>query len=255
MKLAISGKGGVGKTTITAMLAWTLHNHRYKCIVIDMDPNTCVLSCMGYRGSEKIKPLVEMKELIEERTGVKPGTIGGMFRMNPYVDDICDRFGIDVHGIKVLVAGTIKKGGTGCYCPENAFVRTLVSKLFLDRETALLLDMEAGLEHLSRGTVQAVDSLLIVVEPTKSSIETAFRIQNMAKDIGLNKIFAVGNKIKSPDEQSYITSHLTNMNIASFIPYDDAVRLAETSNQPPWGASKSVDSAVSVLVNFLSGVK
>jgi CO dehydrogenase maturation factor len=251
MKIAVTGKGGAGKTTITALLAWTLHKRGYKCVIIDVDPNSCVLSCMGYTGTEKVKPLVEMKELIEERTGVKPGTIGGMFRMNPYVDDICDKFGIDIHGIKVLVAGTVKKGGTGCYCPENAFVRALVSKLLLSSETALLLDMEAGVEHLSRGTVQAVDSLIVVVEPAKSSIETAFRIRDMAKDIGLTRIFVVGNKIKNEEEQSYIVSHLRDMKIAGFIPYDEAVRRAETKNQPPWEISSAVDSAISALVDFI----
>ena len=150
MKLAVTGKGGVGKTTISALLAKALSDTGRKVIAIDADPNANLLACMGYREAEAVRPLVELNDLIEERTGAAPGTIGGMFKLNPRVDDIPDKCAVNIDGVKVLVAGAVKRGGSGCYCPENAFVRALVSHLLLDQDTALILDMEAGIEHLSR---------------------------------------------------------------------------------------------------------
>ena len=156
---------------------------------------------MGYPHPETIKPLVELKELIEERTGVKPGTTGGMFRLNPFVEDIPEKYAVDIDGVKVLVAGAVKKGGSGCYCPENTMIRSLISHLLTEKNSALVLDMEAGIEHLSRGTIAAVDHLIIVTEPGRRSIETAERIAHMAAEIGLNRVSVIGNKIRSEQRQ------------------------------------------------------
>lgn len=252
MKLAVSGKGGVGKTTISALLASGLHAAGNKVIAIDVDPDSNLPACMGYPNPESVRPLVELKDLIEERTGVKPGTTGGMFKLNPRVDDIPEKYAIDVNGVKVLVAGAVKKGGSGCYCPENAFVRTLVSHLLLDKDTALVLDMEAGVEHLGRGTIKAVDSLLVVVEPGRRSVETALRIKKLAQDIGLKQICAIGNKIRSESEEALLKKALGDIEFAGFVPYDEALRDAELSGRPAAGASQSVDYAISEIVKQLS---
>src|SRR5680860_1553716 len=121
MKIAISGKGGVGKTTLSACLAKHYANKGFKVIAVDADPDANLASALGidYAAASKIVPLTEMKDLIEERTGAKSGEYGSYFKINPKVDDISQKFGIDVDGVRLLVAGTIKAGGSGCYCPEN----------------------------------------------------------------------------------------------------------------------------------------
>jgi len=251
MKLAISGKGGVGKTTISALMATSLHGHGRSVIAVDADPDSNLLACMGYPEPESVRPLVELKDLIEERTGVKPGTVGGMFRLNPLVDDIPDKYAVEIGGIKVLVAGAVKKGGSGCYCPENALVRALVGHLLLDENSTLVLDMEAGVEHLGRGTVEAVDRLLIVVEPGRRSIETAVRIMALASDLGLPRVEAVANKIRSGSDKTLIREALGETTIVGHVPYDEAIRDAEVRGQPAAGASPVVDKAVLEIVKSM----
>ena len=251
MKLAVTGKGGVGKTTVGALLASALQASGHEVIAIDVDPDSNLLACMGYPRPESVRPLIELKDLIEERTGVKPGTVGSMFKMNPRVDDIPGTYAVDVNGIKVLVAGTVKKGGAGCYCPENAFVRSLVSHLLLDKDTALVLDMEAGVEHLSRGTVDAMDRLLVVVEPGRRSVETASRIKGLAADLGLKQVSAIGNKIRSEGDETFLKENLNDIEFAGFVPYDERLRQAEISGKPVAGASRAADEAVGRIAENL----
>ena len=252
MKLAVTGKGGVGKTTVSALIANSLHAEGRRVVAIDADPDSNLLACMGYPNPERVKPLVELKDLIAKRTGVKPGTVGGMFRMNPRVDDIPEKYAVDIDGIKVLVAGAVKKGGAGCYCPENALVRALVSYLLLDDNTDLVLDMEAGVEHLGRGTVSAVDWLLVVVEPGKRSVETALRIEKMASDLKLNRVCAVGNKIRSLKDKNLLKHSLSGIDFAGFISYDKRFVEAELEGRPVYGASRAADHAVDGIVGILS---
>lgn len=252
MKIAVTGKGGVGKTTISACLARALCDAGHRVIAIDADPDSNLVACMGHPHPESIRPLVELKQLIEERTGVKPGTTGGMFILNPKVDDIPEKYSVILEGVRVLVAGAVKKGGAGCYCPENALVRALVSHLLLDKDTTLILDMEAGVEHLGRGTVQAVDWLLIVVEPAPRSIETAIRIKAMAADIGLRRVAVIGNKIRSPSDRDYVTRSLPGFSMAGWIPYDDALRRVEIAGQSVTTASVDVRKATGAIVDYLT---
>jgi len=251
MKLAVTGKGGVGKTTICALLAKALCDTGRKVIAIDADPNSNLLACLGHRDAAAVRPLVELKDLIEERTGAKPGTIGGMFKLNPRVDDIPDKYAVDIHGLKVLLAGAVKHGGSGCYCPENAFVRALVTHLLLEPDTALILDMEAGIEHLSRGTVEAVDHLLIVAEPSRQSVDTAFRIRDLAEDIGLHHISVIGNKARTDGDRTFLLEALTGIPIVGFLPYDERLREAELAGKPPFGASESVDKLIEKIVRAI----
>ena len=252
MKFAMTGKGGVGKTTLSALIANSLHAAGRRVVAIDTDSDSNLLACLGYPNPERVKPLVELKDLIGKRTGVKPGTVGGMFRMNPRVDDIPERYAVDIGGIKVLVAGAVKKGGVGCYCPENAFVRTLVSYLLLDNNTDLILDMEAGVEHLGRGTASAVDWLLVVVEPGKRSVETALRIKKMASDLKLKRICAVGNKVRSVKDKNLLKCSLSGIDFAGFIPYDTQFIKAELEGRNVYGVSRAVDNAVGEIVRILS---
>ena len=251
MKVAVTGKGGVGKTTVSALLAGALRTRGYEVIAIDVDPDSNLAACMGYPHPETIEPLVALKELIAERTGVTPGSMGGMFQLNPFVADIPEKYAVDVDGVKVLVAGAVKRGGAGCYCPENAFVRALVSHLLVERDSALVLDMEAGIEHLGRGTIAAVDHLLAVVEPSRRSVETAERIRRLARDIGLPRVSIVGNKIRSERDKAFLRSALTDVEFAGFVPYDARIHDADISGQSVASASAETRAAAGAIAEFL----
>lgn len=251
MKLAVTGKGGVGKTTVSALLARALTKSGRTVFAIDADPDSNLAASMGYPHPEQIRPLVELKELIEERTGVKPGTTGGMFRLNPFVEDIPERYAVDIDGVKVLVAGAVKKGGAGCYCPENTMIRALISHLLTEKNSALVLDMEAGIEHLSRGTLTAVDQLIVVTEPGRRSVETAERIAQMAAEIGLNRVSVIGNRVRSEDDRAFLKETLPQMDFIGFLPYDQAVRDAEIAGRSVASASAQMEALVADVIKKL----
>lgn len=237
MKIAISGKGGVGKTLLSAFLSHIFAESGYSVIAIDADPDANLASTLGFPEPEKITPISELSDLIEERVGVRPGTPGSFFKLNPRVDDLPDSYSLKMDGIRIMSMGRIKRGGTGCYCPEGALLQALISHLLLQRDEVVILDMEAGIEHLSRGTTKAVDKLIIVVEPGRRSIETARTIDKLARDIGLESIAAVGNKIRSEADKEFIRSSLPGIEILGFISYDTAITEADLANQPLFTAS------------------
>jgi len=251
MKLAVTGKGGVGKTTVSALLARGLQKTGRRVIAIDADPDSNLAASMGFPHPETIKPLVELKDLIEERTGVKPGTTGGMFRLNPLVEDIPEKYAVDIDGIKVLVAGAVKKGGSGCYCPENTMIRSLISHLLTEKNSALVLDMEAGIEHLSRGTIAAVDHLIIVTEPGRRSIETAERIVHMAAEIGLTRVSIIGNRVRSEQDKDFLKETLPGMQFIGFLPYDQAIRDAEIAGKSVAAASAEMEALIADVIKKL----
>jgi len=244
MKIAVSGKGGVGKTLLASLLARTFADSDYSVIVIDADPDANLASTLGFPDADRITPISEMKELIEERTETKPGKAGLYFKINPKVDDIPDKYSVNHDGIRLLVMGPVKKGGTGCYCPENALLAALLAHLLITRNEVVILDMAAGIEHLGRGTAKAVDKLIVVVEPGRCSIETAYRIEKLANDIGLNNIALVGNKIHNQSEKEFMLSRLKDFDFIGFIPYDQAIVQAEIDNLPLLNASQDINSAV-----------
>jgi CO dehydrogenase maturation factor len=252
VKLAVTGKGGVGKTTFTALICTALAGAGYDVFAIDADPNATLLGCLGHPAPETVEPLVKLADLIEERTGARPGSSGGMFRMNPFVDDIPANYAQTVNGVRVLVAGAVKTGGSGCYCPENAMVRALVSHLLLEKNVALVVDMEAGIEHLSRGTIDSVDHLVIVTEPSRASVETVKRIRRLAADLRLPRVVGVGNRIRSAADEQFLRSALPDLEFAGFIPYDERLSEAERSGRSPAGASPAVDAAVERVVRLFA---
>lgn len=251
MKLAVTGKGGVGKTTFTALICTELARRGYEVFAIDADPNATLLGCLGHPAPETVEPLVKLADLIEERTGARPGSGGGMFRMNPFVADIPGDYAREIGGVRVLVAGAVKTGGAGCYCPENAMVRALISHLLLEEEVALVVDMEAGIEHLSRGTVDSVDQLVAVTQPSRAGVATVERIKRLAADINLTRVTAVGNCIRNPGDEAFLRSALPEIEFAGFIPYDDRICEAERSGRAPSGVSPGVDEAVERVVSLL----
>lgn len=254
MKIAISGKGGVGKTTLAACLAKYYAQKNYKVIAVDADPDANLASALGleYGKASKIIPLVEMKALIEERTGAKSGEYGSYFKLNPKVDDIPEKFGIEVDGVRLLVAGTIKAGGSGCYCPENILLKRLFKHLVIDRGEIVILDMEAGIEHLGRGTCENMDMLIIVIEPGLRSIQTAYAIQKMAKDLGIKSLFIVINKIKSDEEKKLLKESLKDFEILGELPYSDMVRESDLKNYSPCASDVKFKTAIEEIANKIN---
>ena len=232
MKIAVTGKGGVGKTLISAVLAKLFVGRGFKVFAIDADPDANLASALGFPEASKITPLIEMKKLIEERTGAKVGSLNPYFKMNPKVDDIPDKYFVKYEGVSLAVMGTVRGGGLGCTCPENVFLKALLRHLIVEREEVVILDMEAGIEHLGRGTVESVDKLLIVVEPGRHSIETAKRISNLAGEIGITRLGMVGNKIRNDDDRKFITGSLPGFEFPAFISYNEKLINADLNNLP-----------------------
>jgi len=251
MKIAISGKGGVGKTLLASLLANAFANSGFSVIAIDADPDANLATTLGFSDADKLTPVSQMKELIAERTETRTGRTGLYFKINPRVDDIPEKYSVKHGNIRLLIMGAVKKGGTGCYCPENALLAALMAHLLIARDEVVILDMAAGIEHLGRGTARAVDKLIVVVEPGRSSIETAYRVQKLAKDIGLTNIAIVGNKISNQSEKDFVTSRLKGFEFIGFIPYDTALVQAEISNQPLLQASRKITAASMEIYNKL----
>jgi len=251
MKIAISGKGGVGKTMLASLLSRTFAEAGYSVLAIDADPDSNLAATLGFPHPEEITPISEMSALIEERTGAPAGQVGGFFKLNPKVDDLPEKYCLEYNGIKLMVMGRIKKGGTGCYCPENALLQALVTHLLLGRDEVVILDMEAGVEHLGRATAKAVDKLIVVVEPSRRSVETAYRIDKLAKEIGLHNIVVVGNKIRSQDERKFLTSSLPGFEFLGFIPYDQAIVEADLTNRPLHESSPQIVNEVRNIYQVL----
>ncbi len=244
MKIAISGKGGVGKTILAALLSKTFAESDYSVLAIDADPDANLAATLGFPEPEKITPISEMEDLIEERTGVQPGKTAPFFKLNPKVDDIPEKYSWEHNGIKLMVMGRMKRGGSGCYCPESALLQALITHLLLGRDEVVILDMEAGIEHLGRATARAVDKLIVVVEPSRRAIETADRISKLAQDIGLHNVAVVGNKIRSQSEKEFIISSLPGFEFLGFIPYDQALVDSDLANLPVLGSSQRIAGAV-----------
>ncbi len=238
MKIAISGKGGVGKTTLCALLAKEAVSQGRRVLAVDADPNPTLAVTLGF--SEEITPLVELRELMEERLG----SLEGFLRLNPRVDDIPERFALERNRIKLLVMGPIRQGGGGCACPQNTFLKSLLQHLVLERDELVLLDFEAGLEPLGRATAQGVDVLLVVVEPDGASLLTAKRIHTLAQEIGVRKIFAVANKVRESTDLEYIKESLSaTMALVGALPYSDTLRRT--------GPSRLEDAAICQAVRAI----
>ena len=251
MKIAISGKGGVGKTLLSAFLSHTFSQAGYSVIAIDADPDANLAATLGFTHPEQIVPISELEDLIEERVGVRPGQSGSIFKMNPKVDDLPDKYSVKINGIRLMSMGRIKRGGTGCYCPEGALLQSLMSHLLIQSNEVVIMDMEAGIEHLSRGTTKSIDKLIIVVEPGRRSIETAQTINQLAKDIGVENIAIVGNKIRSDNDREFIKSALPDTEFLGFIRYDPAITEADLASRSVIEASQEAAKEVKDIYSKL----
>jgi len=254
-KLAITGKGGVGKTTLSALLAYAYVNEGKKVLTIDADPDANLASALGLPRdvAQQITPIAQMDDLIEERTGARPGESGGFFSLNPRVDDIPDRFSAIHRGIKLLVLGTVGRGGGGCICPESALLKNLVRHLFAGRSEVIILDMEAGLEHLGRGTASAVDAFIVVVEPGQRSLQTAQAIKRLAADIWIHKVYVVGNKIRKEQDQAFIREHLPGDELLGFLPFSEKAIEADMKGIAIFDADEKLVAEAKRIKDTLDG--
>ena len=234
MKLAITGKGGVGKTTLTALLAQVYADQGREVLAVDADPSPCLAGALGFPDDlrEQLHPIAEMDDLIYERTGAKKGQVGGFFTINPRVDDIPERFSVVHRGVRLLESGSVELGGSGCICPEAAILKTLFTHLLFRDDDVLLLDMYAGVEHLGRATVDFVDAMIVVAEPTRRSLGTAGQIKKLANDIGLKRLYLVGNKVRNEEEKTFLEAETPGLPVLGFLPADMQVQEADRLGIP-----------------------
>jgi CO dehydrogenase maturation factor len=223
MKLAISGKGGVGKTTLAATLAYLFKEDGAKVLAIDADPDANLAGALGFKDLKGLVPLSEMKELVAERTGSEPGTYGTFFAINPKVDDLPDTMAKEVNGLRFMTLGGVKKGGGGCICPESVLLKSLVMSLVLTRDEVVIMDMEAGLEHLGRATSTGVNALIVVCEPGQRSLETARVVKKLSSDLGIKRVCVVGNKVRSQSDRDFIAQNVAGLEVLGHIPFADSI--------------------------------
>lgn len=256
MKIAISGKGGVGKSTLAGLLAIAFVEAGNKVLAIDADPDANLGSTLGFTREEikGITPLSEMKELIAERTGIKSPSFGQMFKLNPQVDDIPARFSLKKGNLNLLLLGTFEKGGSGCFCPENSLLRSLISHVLHLKDEVVIVDMEAGLEHLGRGTASFVDAFVIVVEPSHNSIQTALKIRELASDIGVNESLLVANKIKGDSDLEFIKRNTPGFTLLGTITYSLELIEGDLKGDSPYVSSPLTYNQVKAVKEQLEKV-
>ncbi len=229
MKLAISGKGGVGKSTLAAMFALKLAKQGNQVLAVDADPDANLASALGIglEAQKAIVPIAKLKALIEERTGAKVKQYGQMFKLNPEVSDVAEKHAFSHRGVALLVLGAVETGGSGCACPESVLLRSLVTDLVLRKDQSLILDMEAGIEHLGRATAKGVDTMIVVVEPGQRSIDCALRVREMSEKIGIGSVKAIANKVVSDDDDAFIRQSLEGIDLLGSIPFSPALLAAD----------------------------
>jgi CO dehydrogenase maturation factor len=245
MKIAISGKGGVGKTTVTAIWGRAFADEKRETFLVDADPDSNLASALGIPHEQLPKPLVSLKDLVKERTGADPDQAGQYFRLNPHVADLPDAYSLSVDGIKLLVLGGIRGGGKGCACPQGTFLKAMMRHLMLERQEVLLVDMEAGLEFLGRASVMGTDALVIVVEPGRRSLETAEAIAQMGRDIGIKRFGAILNKVTDAGQVEIIRAALPKgVEFLGSMPYSPALQQADLEGRAVFGVDDRVEAAL-----------
>jgi CO dehydrogenase maturation factor len=236
LKIAVSGKGGVGKSTIASVLALMSAEQGKNVLALDADPDANLASCLGIPLDERrgIMSVSAQVALIEKRTGAKVGKYGQVFKLNPEVSDVAENLAYKHRAVSLLVLGAVKSGGGGCACPENTFIRSLVNDLVLFKNDSLIMDMEAGIEHLGRATAQGVDAMLVAVEPGQRSIDCAMSVERMSKEIGIKKILFIANKITGAADCVFVNEALRDKEILAFLPFTEGLRDADRDGLCPY---------------------
>ncbi|KXG43496.1 AAA family ATPase [Tepidibacillus infernus] len=253
MKIAVSGKGGVGKTSLSSLLAHIFAQEGKQVLAVDADPDANFGTALGFPQDilDKLTTIAEDKKLIKERTGAEPGKTGQVFSLNPRVSDIPEKYAVEHNGIKLMQMGNVVTGGAGCACPENSLLKQLLRHLVVKADDTVIVDMEAGLEHLGRGTAEGVDAFIVVVEPGQRSFQTARAVVKLAQDLGVTKVYAVANKVRSGDEE-IIKKSLDFIPILGIMPYDPEVISADLSGAGVFhSAPKSVEFGYKIYERLL----
>ncbi|KPV64249.1 MAG: protochlorophyllide reductase iron-sulfur ATP-binding protein [Candidatus Bathyarchaeota archaeon BA2] len=235
MKIAVSGKGGVGKTLVAGVLADFFVKKGFKVLAIDADPSPNLALTLGISLDEasKIVPVSENAQLLESKT--RTG-FAGVYRLSFSVDDIVEKFAVrSPYGVKLLVMGTVRSAGGGCTCPANAVIRALLQHLFVELDEVVIMDMEAGVEHMGRGTAGHVDIMLIVADPSLKSMDTAKKIYGLAAEAGIKKAFIIGNKIRNASESKLIQRFAADnkIPILDLVPHDEQILKADMQGETP----------------------
>lgn len=253
-KIAIGGKGGVGKTTVCAIWAQLFAESGFDVLAIDADPDTNLASAFGIPSEQSPEPLIKMKELIAERTGTGKDTVGAYFRLNPKVSDLPEEYWIRANGLKLLVLGAITQAGAGCACPEGAFLKALLTHTMLQRQEVVLVDLAAGVEFMGRASVQGIDALVLIVEPGARSIETAKNMAKMARKLGIGCVAAIANKITESAQTQAIISQLDDIALLGSIKYSRALQEADFRRAPVFGADADVSGELEQAKNRLAAL-
>ena len=252
IKIAIGGKGGVGKTTVCAVLAQLFSESGFDVLAIDADPDTNLASALGVASEQSPEPLINMKDLIAERTGTGKDAVGSYFRLNPKVSDLPEKYWHESNGLKLLVLGAITQAGSGCACPEGAFLKALLGHTILQRQEMVLVDLAAGVEFMGRASVQGIDALILVVEPGGRSIETANNMAKMGKELGIEVVAAIANKITETSQTDAIKSQLQNVDLLGNLQYSRALQQADLGRAPVLGADNEITNELKQVKNQLT---
>jgi CO dehydrogenase maturation factor len=234
LKIAITGKGGVGKTTLASMLARVFAGDGHRVLAIDADPDANLAASLGIPPelSQGLLPIARMKDLAEQRTGASGG-YGTLFKLNPTVSDLPEKFCLTHDGVRFLWMGTLESGGSGCACPESTLVKRLMGHLLLEQDDVVIMDMEAGIEHLGRRTAESVDALVVVVEPGQRSIQTAYQIMQLAEDIGIKEVLVVGSKVRDAADRHLIEISFPPAQLLGYVSFSEEIKRSDQENSAP----------------------
>lgn len=255
-KIAISGKGGVGKTTVCAILAQLFAEDGLDVIAVDADPDTNLCNAFGISAEQSPEPLIEMKELIAERTGTGKGALGAYFKLNPKVSDLPEKYCLEIPGcsLKLLSLGSIDQAGAGCACPEGAFLKAMLTHTILQRTEVVLVDLAAGVEFMGRASVQGIDALIVVIEPGSRSIATAANIMKMAQKLGVKHVAGIINKVTAPEQIEAIKLQLKDFTILATIDYSTEIQEADLYRRSVYQANPSFVDKLREAKNALNNL-
>ena len=239
MKIAVTGKGGVGKTTFTAILSRLYADEGRKVLAVDVDPDANLGQALGFSPEElkKIVPISQMKDMIKERTNSQDSAFSTLYTLNPKVDDLPEKYAKEVNGVKLLTLGTVDVGGSGCVCPEHTLIKRLIMHLVLRADEVVIMDMEAGIEHLGRGTASGVDAFIVVIEPGARNIQTYEKVKKLALDLGVNRVRVVANKVRDEEDEAFIRDNIKD-DLLGFIHYNTDVIDADRKGSSPYDYSE-----------------